>query len=75
MSNPTTNPSVCHCPQCGQAHYVGFGPDKVQALRESNAHLRTLLHSALAHVRGEGDDTLATLIKAELAKPRFVRER
>jgi hypothetical protein len=71
MSNP--EPAVCHCPKCGQAHYTGFGPDEIAPLRTEiahlkakNNHLRTLLHSAVAHVRSENDDTLETLINNAL---------
>jgi regulator of replication initiation timing len=40
--------------------------NQVKALQDTNHHLRMLLRNALAHVRGEGDDTLETLIKAAL---------
>ena len=40
--------------------------NQIKALQDTNHHLRMLLRNALAHVRGEGDDTLETLIKAAL---------
>jgi hypothetical protein len=31
---------ACTCPECGQPHYVGFGPDTVAPLRAENERLK-----------------------------------